>query len=200
MFRVIYFLFPLLFTFGIGCARNASSPADTFRRIQVAARSQAKILEKLPDKTPPQPEDLACFRQYTSQTTIDFLRKQGVRDETAINRWLTFMLQHLCTGPPRDISGVELNGNIGYLELSARDLSNDQHTLTKLTFVNEEGQWKFDLQDGVQSWLDLDDLAHKSLENMYRATPKFDGLSALSLPSDIYNDKTLKQNGNTSDN
>ena len=199
MLRAACVLCPLLLILGVGCDRDASSPADTFRLIQAAARSQAKTLKKLSDKTPAQPGDLACFRQYTSRTTIDFLRKQGVRDETAINGWLTFMLQRLCTGAPHEIVGVELNGNVGYLKLSAREISNDQRALTKLTFVNEEGPWKIDLRDGIQSWLDLDDLGHQSMENMYRAILQFQGLPDLLLPREISSDKTLKQNGNTSD-
>ena len=185
MVQTSYVLCLLLLTLGVGCARDTSSPVKTFRLIQAAARSQAKTLETLPDKTQPRSEDLACFRQYTSNTTIDFLREQGVRDETAINGWLTFILQRLCSGPGYEIVGVERSGEVACLELSTRELSADRSALTKLTFINEEGQWKIDLRAPVQSWLDLDELAHKSMENMYRAIPKFDGLTDLLLPSEI---------------
>ena len=176
---------PCLLLLTLGCAPDNPSPAETFRHIHAAARAQAKAFKTLPGQTGAPFEDLGCFRQYTSSTTIDFLRDQGIHNKTAIHRWLTFLLQRLCSGAAYEIVSIEQNDKVASLALSISKLSDDRNGLTKVTFVKEAGQWKIDLRDAIQSWLDLDELAHESMKNMDRTIPTFAGQPDLLLPHSI---------------
>jgi len=167
MVRANYVLVTLLATVGTGCARDAQSPTDTFRLIQAAAKTH----------------DLDSFRKCVSYTTIDFLRTQDARDEIAIDESLSFMLERIAGGSPYEIVGQEVNGNIAYLDLSGRDLHYpDKPMSMKLKFVNEDGEWKIDLKDAYQAWIDLADWARKVQKDMERATPMLDDLSHRKAP------------------